>query len=111
MTIREMIESVSTLYAHRLDDPCAYDLWLPSDVHSAFDNLHHDEATLMPLTKDEVAGILDEFHHNRDADIGLNWLVLEEITWQTVLEREQKDGVMSALLDKAKEAHSGESGG
>ena len=109
MTIREMIESISTMYANRLDDPCAYDLWLPSDVHSAFDGLNHDDSTATPLTDDEVADILSDFHHNRDADIGLNWKGLEEITWQTV--RERKDGVLSALLDKAKEPHGGESGG
>ena len=101
MTIREMIESISTMYANRLDDPCAYDLWLPSDVHSAFDGLNHDDSTAKPLTDDEVADILSDFHHSRDADIGLNWKGLEEITWQTV--RERKDGVLSALLDKAKE--------
>jgi len=64
MTIRELREHIKDY-----DDnmPCAWALWLPSDVRAI------ELVEKVELLDEEVEEILDDVHSHQDAEFGITW--------------------------------------
>lgn len=64
MTIKELKEHIKD---YDDDMPCAYALWLPSDVGEIA------ESEKVELSGKEVGEILDDVHSSQDAEFGISW--------------------------------------
>jgi hypothetical protein len=63
---------INFLQAYHPDTPCAWSLWLPSDI---IDWCNAQEKR--NVSPEQIESILDNFNANADASVGLNWEGLE----------------------------------
>ena len=57
------------------DTPCALSLWLPDDVRTAAQMMGREDE----LNDEEIADVLCYADHEHDANVGINWAVLQEL--------------------------------
>lgn len=81
MTIEKLIEHLKKNYG--LKDNIAYDIWTEDDVNEQAENMN------IELTDDEIVKVLDMVNSSKDANVGINWDVIDSTINDFVIERQK----------------------